>query len=319
MIRFDQITAMARQKHGAILSRVLSMARRQTSFRYLPTQNVKPLRAVLGMMLIAPMCITFTAANLVRAQNQSTRISGPKDTDVALPTATGVVRRTDLAALQEIQEFVKATGTTNCGSFQGEGTIQYDSPDGPKLSAALTSQQGREYRLDVTTSKGLRSVRIYGASGVVHDDDGTVESLVPETAALGFIQAETLPCMLLTGQTVSFIDHGIVPANHLHRITLEFALGRLYGGAALHKTSVIDFYFDPISHLLQKSVSLIRIAEARNQDFIRTVTYSDYRVIGISSIPFQYRESLNGQQTWLLQLSQVQVTDGKLPVSYFKF
>lgn len=252
------------------------------------------------------------------AQNQTTRISGSVDSDVVEPTPTGVVGRADPGALQEIQEYLAATNTVGCPPIQATGTIQYAGTDQGPLPATLSIEHGTEFRLDVTTSQGTRSTRIQGANGAIRDETGKKQTLIPESAITGLLQFQTLPCVLMSRLPASFIDRGIVAADHLHRITLETSLLPGFRAVRSHTTSVIDFYFDSSTHLLLKSVTLIRIAGARYQNFVRTVTYGNYQNVNGTLLPFNYQESLNGEPTWSLQLTQVQI-NGRIADSNFRF
>lgn len=271
--------------------------------------------ATLGLMIAFLSMIWFTPAY---SQNQTTRIYGPADSDVALPTPTGVIGRADPGALQEIQAYLAATNTTSCPSMQGTGTIQYLGANEGALPATLTLQRGMESRLDVVTAQGSRSTRIFGSSGIIGYEDGNRQQLIPESAATGIVQVAALPCVLMAQRPASYIDRGISSINHLHRLTLETALARGTRAMPAHTTSVIDFYFDPATHLLLKSVTLIRIPGARNQDFIRTVSYGNYQNVDGVLVPFAYQQSINGERTWSLQLTHVQLNPHTAD-SYFRF
>ena len=318
MIQENQQLVLTQVNVKVVTLNATAQDSRQKFIRCWPDPYSNPFRRLQTIALIASLCIAFTTAKLIRAQNQTTRINGFDDQDVTAPATTGILGQTDAAALLEIQQYLNLTGSIGCQTIQGSGTIQYEQPDGARFPVTLSMQRGMGFRLDATTEKGIQSTRIFGSSGVTHDADGTVERLLPETAVTGLVQIQTLPCAVLAARNASFVDHGISSANHLHRISLESGLTPGLRNAAANKTSVIDFYFDPTSHLLLKSVTSIQISGARYQNFIRTITYSDYRSISDALIPFHYQESLNGEPIWTLQLSLVQV-DVKLPASYFKF
>lgn len=271
-----------------------------------------------GAAAAASLSLILWLSGTALAQSQTTRIYGSVDSDVVVPTSTGVIGRSDSGALQEIQDYLAATKTSGCPEIEGKGTIQYAGTDDGQLPATLYLKQGTHFRLDITTSEGTRSTRISGASGVMRDESGKSQFLIPDAAITGLLQFQTLACGLMAQHPASYIDDGVVSVDHLHRITLESPLIPGFRSAPQHTTSVVDFYFDTVSHLLTKSVTLIRIAGARNQEFIRTITYSDYRDVSGTVVPFRFQESLNGEPTWSLQLNQVQL-NGSVADSYFKF
>ena len=69
---------------------------------------------------------------------------------------------------------------------------------------------------------------------------------------------------------------------------------------------------------LAKSASSSFIAVGHSAKFLRVVTYSDYRKVGTAMVPFRYDESMDGQQYWVVQLSDVQLNP-VLDATYFQF
>ncbi len=266
---------------------------------------------------MALLCVLCGLVLPAWSQNQSTRIYGITDSDVSVPTATGIIGRADPSALQEINAYLAATNTTNCPAMQGTGTIQYPGTHEGTLPATLAFQSGTESRLDIVTPQGTRSTRIVGSSGVIRYENGSRQQLSPESATTGIVQLSALPCVLMAQGPASYIDRGIASTNRFHRLTLETPLAPEARTPA-HATSVIDFYSDPTTHLLLKTVTLIRIPGARNQDFIRTISYSNYQKVDGVLVPFTYQESLNGEPIWSLQLTQVQLNTQNAD-SYFRF
>ena len=87
---------------------------------------------------------------------------------------------------------------------------------------------------------------------------------------------------------------------------------------SLNSAVTADFYFDPTSHLLIKSVCPVLMGAGHPVTFLSVVTYSDYRKVGTAMIPFRYTETLNGQLYRTLQLSGVQLSPD-LTSQYFQF
>jgi hypothetical protein len=67
-----------------------------------------------------------------------------------------------------------------------------------------------------------------------------------------------------------------------------------------------------------KSANVIHINGAGNNDFLREITYDDYREVGNVMIPFRYTQTLNGQNQWTLQLSEVQINP-TAQATFFEF
>jgi hypothetical protein len=83
-------------------------------------------------------------------------------------------------------------------------------------------------------------------------------------------------------------------------------------------TVAIDFYFDPKSHLLIKSATSGSTDGDKRVHCLTVVTYSDYRIVNTSLIPFRYTETVDGGISRILQLSSVQLSPA-LGTAYFEF
>lgn len=239
--------------------------------------------------------------------------------DIAQPTASGILGHVDTGALAEVSAHFKAVGSMPWTGMQGTGQITYGT-DGSPYSATLTILGNTGFRLDALTPNGQLSIRISGTYGKILEADGHQYPILPDTAASGIFQFQMLRLANFPKQTASLIDHGDVLTNgqNLHRVTFEFPVGDPAANKEKQKTVATDFYFDPTSHLLVKSANTIHINGAGNNDFLREITYGDYRQVGSSLIPFRYTQTLNGQQQWVLQLSEVQL-DPTLQAAYFTF
>ena len=266
----------------------------------------------------------------VIAQAQSTPTSvehitptpalGPLDTDIVIPKATGALGRQDAAALKEITEHLATVGSAPWLGMQGTGQIVYGAKDPTAYSATLSILENDRFRLDAQTNKGEMSLRIHGRVGKIQGIGGPAETIPPDTAAAGIFPFGLVRTVHFPGRDTSLIDHGLTTVGgvQLHRITVETpSIGR-DPVTKLRLTIAIDLYFDPATHLLAKSASSSFIAVGHSAKFLRVVTYSDYRKVGAAMVPFRYDESMDGQQYWVLQLSDAQLNPA-LDATYFQF
>lgn len=229
--------------------------------------------------------------------------SGPPLTDTPVPTAIGKVGQPDAGALSEVLEHIRAVGAAPWTEMEGKGQITYGG-DSATNEATLIIVGNSRFRLDAQTSTGTSSIRINGRSGKIREADGHTFPLLPETAASGLFQFQTLRLADFPDASTSLSDRGLATIRKvsLHRITVE---RRLF--PAQKKSVVTDFYFDPQTHLLVKSVNSIRVDGTGNNAFLRVITYEDYRRVDGVMIPFRFTQTLDGQKQWTLQLSDVQL------------
>jgi hypothetical protein len=233
---------------------------------------------------------------------------------------TGLLGQHDAAALKEITEHLAVVGTAPWLGMQGTGQIVFGDKDPTTYNATLSMIGSDRFRLDAQTNKGEMSIRIHGQAGKIQGAGGPAETIPPNTAAAGIFPFGLVRTGHFPGQETSLVDHGLTTVGgvQLHRITVETpSIGR-DPATKSRRTIVIDLYFDPASHLLAKSASSSFPADGHSAKFLRVVTYSDYRKVGTSMIPFRYDESMDGQQYWVLQLSDVQLNPA-LDAAYFQF
>lgn len=245
--------------------------------------------------------------------------SAPSSLDIPLPTASGVLGRADAGASAELIAHLKAVGLSPWTGMQGTGQIAYGN-DPATYSATLTIIGSTEFRLDAGTERGQFSMRIDGSRGEIQEADGRRTLILPNTAASGLVQFQLLRQADFPNPKTSLLDRGIVTVKNqaLHRLTYEFPAVVAALPMQKQQTIAADLYFDPMTHLLVKSANTIRINGAGNHDFLREITYEDYRQVGSSMIPFRYTETLNGQKLWTLQFSDVQLSPN-LQTTYFEF
>jgi len=241
------------------------------------------------------------------------------DGEITIPVASGVLGQKDPGAIVELTNHLKAIGLSPWTGMQGTGEISFGK-DVTSYSATLSNLGDDRFRLDATTKHGAMSIRVHGRAGKVQNGDGPILPIVPDAAALTLFPFELLRSTGFPRNQDSLIDHGLVTVGNvqLHRITLE---RQTFGRNPVTKspeTVVIDFYFDPNTHLLTKSVILTRITEGRAATFVFVVNYGDYHQVGGSLIPYLYTETMEGEPYWKLQLSNVQLNPS-IPSTYFEF
>ena len=129
-----------------------------------------------------------------------------------------------------------------------------------------------------------------------------------ETAMAGIFPFEMPRLASFTASSASIFDRGIVAFGgaQLHRISFERASTGTNPITKSPNTSVMDFYFDPTSHLLKASAVSVPIDRVHSAKVLLVVVYDDYRRVGDCMMPFRFTETMEGQPYRMLQLSDVQ-------------
>lgn len=277
------------------------------------------------LSLLSFLWMFFTLA--LQAQTDQTRIYGPLDRDVKTPKASGTFGQVDAAASSEVSSHRYVMGASEWQGMTGTGQISYPNANTPVIAdATFTILNTDDFRLDVTTTKGIQSTRIHGTYGAIRNTDGSMRFYMPTTAQQGLVGFPLFLKTSFPNQATSMFDKGLVMIDgiQLHRITVERPVNAAAPPAAsmlmrekLLQDVITDYYFDPATHLLHKSVAIIQIPGSTNQ-LLECISYGDYQRVQGEMVPFLYRKTLNGQLQWTLQLNQVQLNPN-LPRSYFIF
>ena len=252
--------------------------------------------------------------------NTSPAAVSPLDHSVLTPTASAPLGQADAAATAELMaaNSILARGNPWTG-IQGTGTITY-ADDPTQYSVTLSNRGLNEFRLDIQVPGGVESTRIVGRAGRIQAANGAVTEIDPDTAIMGIFPFEYVAKAAIPGKNTALLDRGAITANgqSLHRVTLEMSSVLRDQKTKSQKVLPVDLYFDSSTHLLTKSVSSILIPGSRLVPFLSVVTYSDYRSVGASMVPFRFVETLNGQPYRTVQLKSVQMNP-TLPETYFQF
>lgn len=231
------------------------------------------------------------------------------------PPVTGTLGNKDVGALTEIAAYLQACSPTSWHDIRGTGTLTFPSGDISPAQLFLTSAM--ESRLDIQMSSGTRSLRVNSSSGRFLDEKGNQGSLLPETLSKGIVAFPRIWAEAINSSRITFHDQGVFTGTgqSLHRITMEYPFAHASGFDA---TVATDLYFDPTTHFLVISVDDLRFQESPNRLFLRVTYYSNYQQLGGIPFPATIQQTLDGQQQWTLQISQLSINTNP-PESTFSF
>jgi hypothetical protein len=202
--------------------------------------------------------------------------------------------------------------------MQGTGQIVCGAKDPTAYSVTLSMTGSDQFRLDAQSNKGEMSLRIHGSVGKIQGSSGDNSSRRGCSPDLP-IWALCERCILPGERLLS----SIMDSPQSVAFNFTELLSKLLPSAAIllrsrdkrsqsTSTSIQPRIFLP------KSASSGFIAVGHSAKCLRVVTYSDYRKVGTSMVPFRYDESMDGQQYWVLQLSDVRLNP-VFDATYFQF
>jgi len=249
----------------------------------------------------------FLASATLRAQSPIPRPLGSLDREIAVPEKAGTLGRGDAAALA----YIRASQQTQTpwAGMRGSGSLTFGDDTATRNDATLVVDPNFDSLLDVHRADGTWCRLHRNDRVTIRNGDGTIQ-LQPFESAHSGIAAFTLPrdSGLLDGKA-SLIDRGLVKIDGISMrfITLHTALHAKNAAASAPGIVTTDLYFDPAKHLLMKSATSVRLPHEGNTDYLRVISFDDYREIDGMLLPYRFTQTLNGQLQWTLQLSTVQL------------
>lgn len=270
--------------------------------------------------------LILIAAPLTAQRAPFTQITGSTDQGIVLPQSVPLVPRQDAGALAEIRAYRSAISLGAWMDMQGTGQFTSTATDstGAKNAhnATLWIRDHHGYRLDVQKPNGTSSLRMDGSYGVVQHADGRMRSMDARDAVAGLLAFPALMEATFPASTVMLIDQGpaTVDGTTLHRITVEkpWPGDPMDAATGNPLTTVTDLYFNPQTHLLMKSALAVLGSQPSPEQMLEVITYGNYSAENGMLLPHSYRQTLNGQILWTLDLNEIHLNQG-LPQSDFHF
>ena len=283
-------------------------------------------RPALTPVLVLGTALYLAILPIYGQQTPFTQIAGNTDQGIVLPQSVPLVSRQDAGALAEIRAYRNAISLGAWVDMQGTGQLTSTATDstGGKNphNATLWIRDHHGYRLDVQKPNGTSSLRMDAQYGVVQHANGNVRSMDARDAVAGLLAFPALMEANFPVSDVMLIDQGpaTVDGAALHRITVEKPWPGDPVDAATGNplTTVTDLYFNPQTHLLMKSALAVLGSQPSPEQMLEVVTYGGYSAANGMLLPHSYRQTLNGQILWTLELNQIHLNQG-LPQSDFHF
>lgn len=281
-----------------------------SKFFVLPRGSFTPLAYILEFFVLI---LFFSFCWPSGAQESPRVVQGPNDRDIPTPAESGqAAGHIDDKAIQELQAYSLAVGGGGNGiRFTARAKLTYAANPDEVLDATLWIAPQNMARIDVAKSSGHDILIYNGKHGSVTYATGKKQLLFAESAAAGFAPFDLPLSALSAPQRYSIIDKGLITCDNtvLHRVSLEIPLpAHEMTSGAKGRQAVIDFYFDPSSHMLMKSASMIAINGSSKLQLFRVTKYASYRRSGGISIPTDISESVNGQAIWAMNISEIDTT-----------
>lgn len=234
------------------------------------------------------------------------------------PTSTTVQR--DPQAVAVLQQTIAAMGGgTAIGSvqdFTGSGTITYYWA-GAEVNCAVTlrGKGGEEFRLDSNLPQGTKSWAVSDGQGSIQEPTGQ-KSSIPFSNSWNLANLSTPGLALLAAlndSSLSIILAGqpAIGGKQLYDIRLQKNFGSTDDpNGNLSKWSQRDYLIDPTTLMVVAAQDMQYSNDSSRHSFRHQIAFADYRGVNGASFPFSITETVEGQQTWTIQLTSITLNSG---------
>jgi hypothetical protein len=237
---------------------------------------------------------------------------------ILLVCSFATAQQRDPSAIAFLNRAVTAAGGSTAISaiqdFTAQGTMTYFWSNQEQGQSTIKSRGLSQFRIDTALPEGTWSYIVNNAAGEFALPNGPVIALAGHnTFNAG---ALTLPICTINAATLdstaTIIDMGTVKFGSavVRQIRIQRSLPGDTNGS-LSKLTRRDFFFDPTSSLLVEIQDAVHPpADAVNGTLLHVLDFGNYQKINGIVVPFSVTETLNGQQTWTVQLSSLVFNTG---------
>lgn len=235
-------------------------------------------------------------------------------------TSAPVTPTRDPQAVAILNQSLQAAGGSQAlaaiQDFTASGSITFYWA-GQKVSGSVTIK-GRglaQYRMDASVDGGVESLVVNGNNGSVKNIDGSTRTFSPDElvyfASPSFPSTQVMAALQNTSTSISFVGE----VTHDGRQVDDVRVQKVYSKADdplgfRAKLATRDFFIDPATFQVvssQDSAHPIHILSALCP---HEMQFSDYRTVNGVLVPFAITETVCGQTTDRINLSQIVFNTG---------
>ena len=251
------------------------------------------------------------------------QVRGQQATNPQLNTAPQTVRDPQAVSVLN-QALGVAGGVTALSAIQdytASGDVVYSSEQDGKGTVTVKGLGATEFRMDANLPAGVRTLAVSNGAIVTKDEKGTISSNIPNATAPSsdafpyqtplFPSSTAFPYRQLSAVVnnprYSLIYKGIVETDghSAHEIELQriFPEASSTGGFAIPPRTR-DIFIDTTTF------QVVKVSETLPKNTPHELHYSDYRPVSGVLMPFSIAEEIANQQTWTIQLNQINFNAG---------
>jgi hypothetical protein len=173
-----------------------------------------------------------------------------------------------------------------------------------------------QFRLDAVIPDGTRSYILSHGVGSLKNTDGSVTNIpYHNTINAGMLTFPYLTIEARLGDPLTaFVDTGLATGDSgsaLHQIRVQQRFpATIDPQGILTSLCVTDYFVDPATGLIVKTVDQTHSPNNMNQSCTHEVDFENYRAVNGVNVPFLVREKVCGNTIWELQLASISFNVG---------
>ena len=231
----------------------------------------------------------------------------------ALPqqTATSTVQRDPQALGILAQALATSGGATLIASlrdFTASGSVTYSWAGSQVQGTATLRALGMSsFRLDTNLPQGMRSWSATSGKGYVKETTGQVNPIPSHNTmhlpALSFPQWKIADILSNAALSVSNSGTSTYGTHQLVVIHVQLPVDDSSDpGGFISHLSATDLLIDAVNFQVVTIRDAFHPTRDSMLDVVHEISFADYRLVHGSLVPFSFTESVDGQQTWSIQL-----------------
>ncbi|MGC2528614.1 MAG: hypothetical protein WA639_12760 [Candidatus Acidiferrum sp.] len=199
--------------------------------------------------------------------------------------------------------------------FTATGNVTYASADSTPASVSIRGRGLHEFRIDATLTDGVHSWIINSGAALQKNPDGSTSPLPSQDtikpASTMFPLLELLTAVQDPSIGVSYEGSVTHDGQQVQAIAVQkyFPLGEDPAGA-LSGITKAHIFIDPNAFTVQSIVDKAFRRDGGQGEYSHETQFSNYQKVSGMLVPFAITESIAGQQTTMIQLSQITFNTG---------
>ncbi|MGH9644553.1 MAG: hypothetical protein ACRD3Q_19285 [Terriglobales bacterium] len=236
-----------------------------------------------------------------------------------IPTTTQPTVQRDQQALAILSQALSAAGGQTAVAaihdYAATGKVTYSWGDGVQGSVTVKGRGLHQFRVDATFADGVHSWVLNSVTTFQRNPDGSTSPLPSQNTIKPATVIFPLLQILTVSQDTSFsISYGGLVTRNGQQL-YDILVQKIFPAAsdpigALSKMTKSQIFIDPKTLTVQIIEDTAYRKDGGPGEYLHDILFLNYQTVNGILVPFSITESIAGQQTMTMQLSQIKFNTG---------